>query len=283
MKFERYDNTRIFGADVLEILLEHEIQNNLPISFIKNERGHDTSDWLMATVKNDQGDILLTATCTPPFNLVLYETNNKPHRAALKLLSDELKSIKFRLPGVLAEKSLAHRFSEAYSENSRYYRHMSMNIMRLDKVSYISKAPGRFRPLCEDDLFFAPYWERTFAEECKVDFFDIPRHIEDLKKRIGKDTHYIWEDGIPVSQAVHGRSTENGAIVNGVYTPPQYRGKGYASTMVAELSQMLLERGHKFCCLFANAENPISCGIYRKIGYQDQYVFDEIKFGERQV
>jgi predicted GNAT family acetyltransferase len=67
-------------------------------------------------------------------------------------------------------------------------------------------------------------------------------------------------------------------VVNGVYTPNHYRGKDYASSVVAELSRMLLERGNKFCCLFADAKNPISCSIYRKIGYYDLCVFDELKF-----
>ena len=43
MKFIRYNNLDSSGADTLEILLENEVQNNLPISFIRNENGHDTS------------------------------------------------------------------------------------------------------------------------------------------------------------------------------------------------------------------------------------------------
>jgi len=85
-------------------------------------------------------------------------------------------------------------------------------------------------------------------------------------------------DGHPVSQAVHARSTRNGAVINGVYTPPNYRRKGYATSVVTELTRILLERGNKFCSLFADAENPVSCGIYRKIGYYDLCVFDDIKF-----
>ncbi len=69
-------------------------------------------------------------------------------------------------------------------------------------------------------------------------------------------------------------------MVNAVYTPPHYRGNGYASSVVAELSQILLDRGNQFCCLFADAKNPISCGIYRKIGYENQCIMDELKFRE---
>ena len=37
MKFTKYDSIESFGLDTLDILLENEVQNNLPISFIFNE------------------------------------------------------------------------------------------------------------------------------------------------------------------------------------------------------------------------------------------------------
>ena len=280
MKFTRYENTEAFAADTLEILLENEVQNNLPISFIGNKTA-DKSNWLLASVKDANGGVVLTAACTPPFNIMLYETGNCPNDAAVTLLCNEIKNIGFAPPGILAEQGLARRFAETYTGGGGFHRHTSMNIMMLDKVNDLGKAPGRCRPLREDDLFFVPYWERAFQEECRTEVFEIPINAERLKGQLGKDIHYIWEDGCPVSQAVNGRSTQNGAVVNYVYTPPYYRCKGYASSVVAELSRVLLERGNKFCCLFADAENPISCGIYRKIGYHDLCIFDEIKFGQQ--
>lgn len=280
MRIEIFDSTDSFGRAALDILLEQEVQNNLPISFIRNDRGYDTGNWLMATIKDDHGSIVLTAACTPPFNLVLYETRNQPNAAAIELLSDHLKDNGLKIPGVLAEQGLAHRFALCHAGTSQYYTHLSMHIMRLDRVNSIVRAPGYARPLQETDLFYIPYWEDAFAEECSVETYTLPEHTDRVRKRLGRDSHYIWEDGFPVSQAVHGRSTENGAVLNGVYTPPHYRGKGYASSVVAELSQRLLDRGHQFCCLFADAKNPISCGIYRKIGYVNQCVMDELKFRE---
>ncbi|MCL2080693.1 MAG: GNAT family N-acetyltransferase [Oscillospiraceae bacterium] len=277
MKITRYSDLKSFGADTLEILLENEVQNNLPISFILNEQGRDTSDWLLLSIKDGGGGVVLTAAQTPPFSIVLYETGNRPNRAAVRLLSDELKAMGAAPPGVVAEQGLARRFAEAYAGDSSH-RHMSMNIMRLDSVSKIEKAPGFCRPLREDDLFYTPYWERAFSEDCKTETYSIQENVGRLKARLGKDSHYIWEDGHPVSQAVNGRNTPNGGGINGVYTPPHYRGKGYASSVTAELSRKLLERGFKFCYLFADAANPVSRGIYRKLGYYDLCVFDEIKF-----
>ena len=168
MKFERYANVETFAADTLDILLENEVQNNLPISFIKNTSA-DTSEWLMSAVKDEAGSVVLIAVCTPPFNITLYETGNRPNNEAINMLSGELKSLGFTLPGVLAEKGLAWRFAESYRENREFHPHMSMNIMSLDAVKEIVKAPGHCRLLREDDLYFAPYWERAFGEDCRVE------------------------------------------------------------------------------------------------------------------
>lgn len=169
----------------------------------------------------------------------MYETGNKPNDPAVKMLSDELRSMNIRLPGVLAEQGLAHRFAEAYAGSGRFRRHMSMNIMRLDKVNDIQKAPGHCRPLTEDDLFFIPYWELACNADCSLDEGNLQDKIDQVRARIGWDAQYIWEDRHPVSQAYRSKKTQNGCGISGVYTRPHYRGRGYASSNVAELSKII--------------------------------------------
>ena len=127
-------------------------------------------------------------------------------------------------------------------------------------------------------MSFTPSWEQAFCIDCHTPVFTLSENEERIRTRIGKDTHFIWEDGQPVSQAVYGRDTPNGAVVNWVYTPPQYRGHGYATSVVAELSKSLFDRGKLFCCLFADADNPASRSVYRKLGYYDVCEFEEILF-----
>ncbi|MCL2003557.1 MAG: GNAT family N-acetyltransferase [Oscillospiraceae bacterium] len=276
MRFVKYDTAEAFGADTLELLLENEVQNNLLVSFIL--RDGDKTGWLFATVKDGAGSVVLSAVWTGlPFNIVLYETGNKPNGAALTVLADGLKALGYTFPGVLVEQGLAKRFAETWTD--KYHLHMSMNIMRLDAVSDTAKAPGAARLMRADDFFYLPYWLRAFAEECHVEVDDIQTNAERLKAWMKEALFYVWEDGHPVSMVANTRNTQNGAVVNWVYTPPHYRGKGYALSNVAKLSREMLNRGHKFCCLFADAANPTSCGIYRKIGYADLCVFDAIEFG----
>ena len=129
-------------------------------------------------------------------------------------------------------------------------------------------------------MYFVPYWEHSFGEECGTHVFPISDITDRIRTRLDKGTHYIWEDGNPVSQAVHGRSTPNGAVINMVYTPPHFRGRGYATSVVARLTRTLLDAGKDFCCLFADAENPAARKIYNNLGFYDVYTFHDISFSK---
>ena len=75
-----------------------------------------------------------------------------------------------------------------------------------------------------------------------------------------------------------GGRTPNGTRVGPVYTPPEHRGHGYASALVAAASQAQLDEGIQFCFLFTDLANPTANHIYQAIGYEpvsdiDVYVF----------
>ena len=79
---------------------------------------------------------------------------------------------------------------------------------------------------------------------------------------------YILEvDGVPVTMAGITQEIQTVCGIAYVYTPPYYRGKGYATSCVAQLSQIALERGFTKCVLYTNLANPTSNSIYQKIGY----------------
>jgi len=74
------------------------------------------------------------------------------------------------------------------------------------------------------------------------------------------------------------RPTTNGTCINLVYTPPELRGRGYASACVAALSQRLLDSGYMFCCLFTDLSNPTSNHLYQRLGYTPVADFNEFVF-----
>jgi len=278
MKFTRYTDVELFKAAAIDILFEDEVQNNLPISIILNSSGYNSDKWLLSTVTDDNGMIVLIAVCTLPYNILLYEPAGYRNENSMVFLSSELRRISFKPPGVLARCDLARRFVDAYNGDKAFTVKSTMVIMKLDNLVEYKKAPGFNRVLTDDDLSFVPAWEHEFSVECNLLTNSPEEYKERIKTRLGKDIHFIWEDGQPVAQAVHGRDTPNSAVISWVYTPPQYRGRGYARSVVGELTKACLNKGKKYCCLFADAANPASRSVYKKLGYYDICTFDEIVF-----
>ena len=81
-------------------------------------------------------------------------------------------------------------------------------------------------------------------------------------------TLFVWEDEKPVSMAGWSGKTPRGVRVIFVYTPPEPRGRGYATACVSALTRQLLDEGRAFCCLYADRSDPTSNSIYQKIGYR---------------
>ena len=284
MKIDLYkDNKKDFADDTLDILRGNEVQNNVLIKIANRfKNGEYKEDWYCASVKDNGGGVMTAAVCTPPHNLVIYETGNRHDGAALNLLARELYNAGYEPPGVLGEQVTAELFAESYAQVSGRNKraHMSLNAMQLLEVSKISGcAPGFMREICADDICFAPYWELEFVRECNIDpWTTLADTVNSFNDMLGKRKHYIWIDKTPVATASFMRENFEGASISKVYTPPFYRGRGYCTALMARLSQDLLGRGYKYCCLFADADYPESNKVYRKIGYKDICLYREIKF-----
>jgi predicted GNAT family acetyltransferase len=80
-----------------------------------------------------------------------------------------------------------------------------------------------------------------------------------------------------VSLAIANRKVSNCVVIGSVYTPPHFRGKGYAMACVSHLCRKILNEGWKFCALYADRANPDSNKVYQKIGFKDVFYYDQYK------
>jgi predicted GNAT family acetyltransferase len=78
----------------------------------------------------------------------------------------------------------------------------------------------------------------------------------------------LWDDDGPA--CLVGWSPRELDIVRiaPVYTPPERRGRGYASAAVAEASARLLAEDLDAVILLADRDNPTATGVYRRVGYR---------------
>ncbi|MBB6282407.1 GNAT family N-acetyltransferase [Geobacillus subterraneus] len=79
-------------------------------------------------------------------------------------------------------------------------------------------------------------------------------------------TYYIEQDGKMLAAASTTAENSLSAMIVGVCTDPEHRGKGYASAIVAKLVCDLLAEG-KMPCLFY--DNPDAGRIYHRLGFHD--------------
>jgi predicted GNAT family acetyltransferase len=92
---------------------------------------------------------------------------------------------------------------------------------------------------------------------------------------------YVWEtDGALVSLTGITGQTPHGIRVGPVYTPPDLRGRGFASALVAEVSQAQLDSGRRFVFLFTDLANPTANRIYQAIGYEPVRDIDVYEYGD---
>ncbi len=267
MKFRKFDHISDFYHQVKDYLHSHEAENCLPLgiadTLLTNPQRYNCQPYLASVEVG--GDIVAVAMQTPPYNLVLSKVKDIQ---AIKLIAENLYSSNQQLPGFcgLTRESLA--FAQIWQSvtGKAYQVGTQMRIHQLQTVEPIPKSPGFLRNTTEADRKLLIQWYRDFEMEAiGGKEHDTERAID---SHLQRNTAYIWEDGVPVSMVFAAGSTSNSKRFGPVYTPPQYRKRGYATTCVAELSQKFLQQGCLFCCLFTNLANPTSNKIYRQIGYQ---------------
>ena len=237
-------------------------------------------DPYLATVEDDE-ELVLAAVMTPPHNVMVYRHRDDAGQA-YELVAQNLLAHQWPAPGVVGPSNVSRAFADTWTSltNQSYRQHLSLRIHELRRVIPPKSVPGNFRLATEADAGWLTQWAIAFEKEA-LGHEDLDRIPEMVQNKITDREIYVWEDGQPVSIAATARPMVKGITVNLVYTPPELRGRGYASACVATLSQLMLDSGRQYCCLFTDLANPTSNKIYRQIGYLPICDFNEYVFEER--
>jgi len=234
-----------------------------------------------AAVTDEQGPVL-AALMTPPYHLILYsEPENAP--GALQLLAHHLIGESWAVPGVRGPVRTVEGFAQLWTEltGTGSQPGRSQRIYKLSEVMHPRYSPGCLRPADEDDADLVLRWIEGFQREVMP---DSPATSPEMPyRRIAERSVFLWDDNGPVCMAFKTRPTRHGVSVSWVYTPPELRRRGYASSCVAALSQQLLDDGFEYCTLFTELSNPTSNHIYQEIGYRPLCDFQEIGFEPAQT
>lgn len=255
-----------YRARVGSFLMTAEARHNLllgVITRIEEDSGNYQDPILLGAVVGADG----VAGCvwrTPPYKLGL----TMMPVGAIAVIVDNVAEVYPELPAVVGPVGVVDEFGSLWSRRTGASRRNGLHqgVFQLDAVTpSVKRAPGAMRVADESDLPLLTEWSHAFVRDSHLAGAD-PDNL--TRRLVAERRMFLWEDEQPSCMAAGVASTPNGVRVGYVFTPRQFRGKGYASALVAELSRAMLAEGHTFCFLYADLSNPTSTGIYRKLGYR---------------
>ncbi len=275
-----HKTARDFLAESREKLLERECVNNVVLGVadsVAGGRNYGPEAPLFATVFAT--DVLeLAALMTPPHNLMVAPVGKEAERAADSLAA-HLCRTGAAPPGVMGPVDAAHAFAAAWQRETGHGStvKMSMRTHELRKVNPCVPAPGRLRRAVDSDVELLAGWVSEF--NVAVKHAEENHNAEATARRVVESGRaYVWDNGRPVSAAARVRPSPRGEAVGMVYTPPECRGRGYATSCVAELCRLVLADSKEFVMLFTDLDNPVSNHVYRKVGFEPVEDFVDLAF-----
>lgn len=253
-----------------EAFLNQRLEHNVLATVLSGIRhrggfGKDPALYAYCHADGDPDRIEAAALRTPPWPL-LAANFNQPAQA------EELIRRWFRedplVPGVSGEPATAQAISRAWQTvtGGHAEREFAEAMHTLTAVTPPARpAPGELRQAAPDDRPLLMAWERAFVRETGLGTGENAEPT--INRRLAHDLQFVWVDGDPVATVGINPPVAGTCRIGPVYTPPEHRNRGYATTAVATVSQLLLDRGAERCMLFTDLANPISNRIYAAIGY----------------
>ena len=185
---------------------------------------------------------------------------------AIEAIVDSVVSDPPPLPGVAGEAGTAARFAGHWTERTKSAAlpEQGQRIYEIASVMHPNGVAGALRPARAADQVLLVEWLRGFHTDT-AEPIDDP--VETVQRRVAAGQFWLWDDGEPRSMAALTDPVAGVCRVQAVYTPPELRGRGFASANIAAISDRVLGSGNR-CILYTDLGNPVSNSVYRRLGYR---------------
>jgi len=266
-----HTDPRLFHDAVIERLLQSEAECCVPIGLVRRMArdgysplsADDRDQPILWTIQEGQNiDLIAIQTLKKLMNIT------RGTVSAMKYLADALVRSNWTASSVIGVTPSIESLVQRYAMLSRKQPALvvRLRVFQLEHVIWPAPIQGSMRICRPEDRELLAWYLAGFATDIGE-----PSQEDTLARAdraIADGRIFFWTDPEPVAMAGWAGPTPNGIRINSVYTSPEFRKRGYASNLVAQLSQHLLDQGRKFCFLFTDQANPTSNSIYQKIGYR---------------
>jgi uncharacterized protein len=251
-------------------LLREPLLHNVFLSIVAARRGTPAAgadDWIR--VVDGSGEVVGAAMRTPPHQLLLGEVAEPVAHTLAEFAAAHLAPVTAVVSTTAVSEWFARRYTEVSGAPGR--PRTGSRIFRLDGEPALPfEVPGRPREATAADRDLLIAWADAFAAEASPHEppVDNSRPI-DARLGLGMGLLWLWEDADePVAMSWITPPVAGMARINAVYTPPQRRGRGYASGCVAAASRHAQTVLSSTCMLYTDLANPTSNKIYQAMGYR---------------
>jgi predicted GNAT family acetyltransferase len=256
---------RLKPADVRAAadLLRRDAILNVYLLTELHRRGAEGGEWWIYT--RDQE---LRGVCLVAGNLVPYA----PSRDAVQALADVAVQREGRYHAMLGEKAVVRKLWQAVGATgvvAKELRDNTVYVLRRGELQGMRGARLRPARVDETDEVFehavAMYREDIGKDPLAGGAAPFRRRIA---ARVERRASFLWKErGQLVFKADVGSRTDQVAQIEGVWTPPAFRGRGYATRGMTALCARLL-REVPVVTLYVNVANAAARRVYERVGFR---------------
>ncbi|GAB1689249.1 GNAT family N-acetyltransferase [Krasilnikovia sp. M28-CT-15] len=257
-----------FAEAAGEFLRAHPVEHSVPLTLVRTleingPHAYGSDDPIFGWWREADGTVSGAYLQTPPYPLLLTGVPAPAVPALAEALAGRV------LSGVNARAADADVFVAEWQRRTgaTFTPRVRTRLFRLGTLTPPDPyPPGRARVGGPGDRELLVRWIEAFHEEVGESVRDSGAVVDEKLAYGGLS---LWEvDGEPVSMAGTTRPEAGMARVLAVYTPREWRGRGYAGAVVSVVSRAAADSGVRDVVLFTDLANPTSNALYQRLGYR---------------
>lgn len=268
MEWKMYSDAMEFAEQVEALLYRREDEYSLFIGILEQIKEGRYEEYYLGVAKIGT-EVAVACLMTPPHPLQLI--NFHGGAGLEKSIAEKMMTAGIWVDAIIGDRQTAEAFAQAWSEKKETVAEEVMNqgLYRADSVNRkLTKSPGAWRVASNKDAHLLERWMLLFEQETGINASTRAEAARKIDEFLERKEVFVWEDrGEVVSCMKKSRPSKHGITVSFVFTPSRYRRRGYARSLVAEVSEELLQE-YDFVMLYTDLANPTSNKIYKEIGYE---------------
>lgn len=259
-----HSDARAFLAHAGPWLKLAEVEHAMPLQSARAacmDDSHFQKPLYWATIEEGE-EIVGCAFRTPPYRLGITALPLE----TIPALIESVGAIYCSLSGVAGPEPAASAFASAWTalRGGSWAVRARQRLLAHRAIVPTDQPPsGELRLASSADALLAQQWGQSFAHETGLPGLDGALIARLIPARL----LYFWDDGTPRCMLGVLRETRDAAAIGVLYTPPEFRDRGYATASVAAFSRRLLERGMSQSYFCLDPSNPAADSICWRLGY----------------